>query len=507
VRRQQSASPSSTLGYAVRGGRARDDATGVLAAARDVPTGNATHGPRKFYWHEVRHRPVMSRAESGSAATSRRDSPRAARKGARAFAPDPDNMRDRLGSLGLLLIGWVACGCASDGADPGEAMSLADGGTSGSAAAAGGQSAAVGGALPVSSAGAGATPSSSGASNAGAPSGAGGAAAAGGPASSGGAASAGASANGGKSSSTDPGTAGDGEIDVGPSYTASPDGKLKAGAAAGFSVSFTLTSAQSSIFKGDDFTPPLTFSRQIKVFVPQQYVDGTESPFMVSSDGFYGGLQTVVQNLADDPSPDHRVPPLVIIGIQNGPDVHPNSERSLEYDTVSDRYFRFVTKEVIPAVLANGALKAKFPNFKLTSDPNGRGGYGCSSGGPAVMGLAWFGDFNRVFSFSGSLVALQKTTEHPDGAWEYPALITAAPLRPDLRVFLEVGENDNRYTEPESSHTNWVIANKNMAAALKAKGNHYRFVFAKGAGHCDNAARNQVMPEGLIWLWRGYTAK
>jgi enterochelin esterase-like enzyme len=312
---------------------------------------------------------------------------------------------------------------------------------------------------------------------------------------------------GGRTGSTDPGSVGDGDIVVGPTYMDSPDGKLKAGAPAGFSASFTLTSAMSNIFKGADFTPPLTFSRSIKVFVPAQYKDGTESPFMVSSDGFYGGLQTVVQNLADDPNPDHHVPPLVIIGIQNGPDVHPNSERSLEYDTVSDRYWQFVTKEVIPAVLANSALKAKFPNFKLTSDPNGRGGYGCSSGGPAVMGLAWFGDFNRVFSFSGSFVAIQQTTDHPDGAWEYTQMITAAPLRPDLRVFLEVGEHDNRYTEPESAHSNWVISNTNMAAALKAKGNHYRFVLAKGAGHCDDNARNQVMPEGLIWLWRGYTAK
>jgi len=317
----------------------------------------------------------------------------------------------------------------------------------------------------------------------------------------------GAAPAGGSTGSTDPGSVGDGDITVGPNYTADPDGRTKAGAPAGFSASFTLTSAQSKIFTGSDFTPPLTFSRQIKVFIPQQYVDGTESPFMVSSDGFYGGLQSVVQNMADDPNPDHHVPPLVIIGIQNGPDVHPNSERSLEYDTVSDRYWRFVTTEVIPAVLSNAAVKAKFPNFKLTSDPNGRGGYGCSSGGPAVMGLAWFGDFNRVFSFSGSLVAIQKTTDHPDGAWEYAQMITDAPFRPDLRVFLEVGEHDNRYTEPEANHDNWVISNRNVAAALKAKGNHYRFVYALGAGHCDDNARNQVMPQGLIWLWRGYKAK
>jgi iron(III)-enterobactin esterase len=306
---------------------------------------------------------------------------------------------------------------------------------------------------------------------------------------------------------TDPGSVGDGDFTVGPAFVPSPDLTLKAGAPAGFTASFTLTSAMSKIFVGTDFTPPLTFSRQIKIFVPSQYVDGTESPFMVSSDGFYQGLQTVVQNLADDPNPDHHVPPLAIIGIQNGPDVHPNSERSLEYDTVSDRYWRFVTQEVIPAVLANTELRAKFPNFKLTSNPDGRGGYGCSSGGPAVMGLAWFGDFNRVFSFSGSFVALQMTTDHPFGAWEYTGMISSTPARPSLRVFLEVGQNDHGAGTPDSTHTDWVTSNTNMAAALKANGNHYRFILANGAGHCDNNARNDVMPAGLIWLWRGYQAK
>jgi iron(III)-enterobactin esterase len=361
------------------------------------------------------------------------------------------------------------------------------------AIASGGASPAAAGAIGV--AGAQASPG-------GAPSGTGGA----GP--SGGASSGGAAPTAGRAGSTsgDVGTAGDGEIDVGPTYVSSPDLRLKAGAPAGFTVSFNLTSAMSKVFDGTDFTPALTFTRQIRVFVPQQYVDGTESPFMVSSDGFYAGLQTVVQNLADDPTPTHHVPPLVIIGIQNGPDVHPDSERSLEYDTVSDRYWRFVTTEVIPAALANTALRAKFPNFKLTSDPNGRGGYGCSSGGPAVMGLAWFGDFNRVLSFSGSYTALQPTTAHPNGAWEYAQMITAAPLRPDLRIFLEVGQNDNGSTTPDSGHRNWVTSNRSIAAALMAKGNHYRFIFAQGAGHCDNNARNQVMPEGLIWLWRGYKA-
>jgi enterochelin esterase family protein len=424
-------------------------------------------------------------------------------------------MSQLLPSRGLLFTGlcllMITCACSSSDSDPDGASPAAGGAASaGRPGTVGGGTGISGGAGPSNGGSSPASAGSDSASNGGA---AGAKAAAGAAGSSAGAGSggtdmtsagaAGTLGGAGKPGSTDPGAEGDGDIVVGPTYSASPDGKLKAGAPAGFSVAFDLGSAVSKIFTGADYN--LSFKRQIKVWVPSQYVNGTEAPFMVSSDGFYGGLQTVVQNLAGDPDPKHRVPPLVIIGIQNGPNDSP-SERSLEYDTVSDRYSKFVNEEVVALATSNAALRAKYPNFKLTSDPNGRGGYGCSSGGPAVMGLAWFGGFNRVFSFSGSFVALRPNTEHPLGAWEYPSMIAAAPLRPDLRVFLEVGEDDNGAGSAESTHRSWPLANKNLAAALKAKGNHYRYIFAKGAGHCDDGARNQVMPEGLLWLWRGYTA-
>jgi iron(III)-enterobactin esterase len=308
----------------------------------------------------------------------------------------------------------------------------------------------------------------------------------------------------------DPGSEGDGDFTVGPNYTRSPDLAMKD--VPGSRVfGFTLASGDSKIFTGTDaeLNPPMAFTRSIRVSIPSQYVDGAEAPFMVTSDGFYGGIQTAVDNLVGDPDPQRRVPPLVVIGVQNGP--LPNNERSVEYDTVSDRYWRFITSEVIPAVLGNAQLRAAYPNFKLTSNPDGRGAYGCSSGGPAAFGMGWFGDFTRLLIFSGSFTDLQKTDAatdalHPLGAWEYPSMIAAAPLTP-LRVFLEVGENDNGSTTAEATHRNWVIANRNMAAALKEKGNHYRFVYATGAGHCDDNPRNQVMPEGLIWLWRGYQAQ
>jgi len=43
-----------------------------------------------------------------------------------------------------------------------------------------------------------------------------------------------------------------------------------------------------------------------------------------------------------------------------------------------------------------------------------------------------------------------------------------------------------------------------MAAALAARGYHYRFVFAAGAGHIDSGVLRQNLPETLAWLWQGY---
>jgi hypothetical protein len=49
-----------------------------------------------------------------------------------------------------------------------------------------------------------------------------------------------------------------------------------------------------------------------------------------------------------------------------------------------------------------------------------------------------------------------------------------------------------------------VLANERMAAALAAKGYRYQFVFARDAGHCDRAVKQQTLPAALEWLWRGY---
>ena len=71
-------------------------------------------------------------------------------------------------------------------------------------------------------------------------------------------------------------------------------------------------------------------------------------------------------------------------------------------------------------------------------------------------------------------------------------------------MWLEVSENDLGSKRNEASLHNWVMANQRMAAALKAKGYRYRYVFAKAAGHTDAKVTRQTLPEALEWLWQGY---
>ena len=182
----------------------------------------------------------------------------------------------------------------------------------------------------------------------------------------------------------------------------------------------------------------------------------------------------------------------------------PGSERGLEYDTVSDKYTTFIESEVLTRVERDYKVT-------LTKDPEGRGTMGGSSGAACAFTMAWFHPelYRRVLSYSGTFVN-QENPRNPEisrGAWEYHATLVPNSAVKPIRVWMHVGENDNGSTSDEASLHNWVLANRHMASALKAKGYSYRFVFAEGSGHTDPAVINQTLPGALEWLWQGYGSK
>jgi iron(III)-enterobactin esterase len=310
----------------------------------------------------------------------------------------------------------------------------------------------------------------------------------------------------------DPGNEGDGDITHGPTFVNSPDFVTK-NVPHGRVFNFTMNSADSKIYTGMDTTlnpeNRHAYTRSVSVYIPMQYVDGAEAPFMIVQDG--PGHLNNLKNPLDNLIADKRLPHIVGIFVNHGGGDGKGSERGLEYDTMSDRYTRFIETEVLPAVKNDAAIKAAYPNLLLTSNPEGRGSYGCSSGGAAALTMGWFHPelYRRIITYSGTFVDQQDDDDpneamYPLGAWEYHARLIESSDQKPLRIFLQVGENDLRSTDPESTHHNWVMANQRTAADLKAKNYHYRFVFSKGATHCSGPVAGETIPATLQWMWRGY---
>ncbi len=297
---------------------------------------------------------------------------------------------------------------------------------------------------------------------------------------------------------TDTATAGDVDSKVGPTYTNAPELLVKEGVAKGQVHEFTMNSEDSKIYPG--IKGP--YKRKVIVYVPAQYVPGTAAPFIIAQDGL--GYKGTLLPILDNMIAEHRLPAMIAILINSGGGDGQGSERGLEYDTVSDQYANFVETEVLPKI-------AKDYQLKFTQDPEGRATMGGSSGGAAAFTMAWFRPdlYHRVLTYSGTYVNQQspfnKETLH--GAWEYHDHLIAKSEPKPLRIWLEVSENDNGAKKSEESYHNWVLANQRMAAVLKAKGYHYRYVFAEAAGHTDGKVTRQTLPEALLWLWNGYPLK
>jgi enterochelin esterase-like enzyme len=316
----------------------------------------------------------------------------------------------------------------------------------------------------------------------------------------------------------DPGPEGDGDYEVASNAPNQPE-LSDQGAPKGRTFRFTMPLGESELFDGQDPTldpsKPVNQNRGISVYVPARYEDGTPAPVLViqDGDGPLGMVSNALDNLTASDDPERTLPAFVAVAVQNGGNDAQGSERGLEYDTMSDRYARFIDEEVLPAVEADSDLRAAYPNFAFTKDPSGRGALGCSSGGAAAFTMAWFRPdlFARVVAYSTTLVDQQnhdapEAAIYPHGAWDYHSeleLIANAEKKP-LRVFLNVNENDLRANDPESTFHNWVMANTRTAAALAAKGYHYRYVYGLGAGHCDLGVQQRTLADALIWVWRGY---
>lgn len=294
----------------------------------------------------------------------------------------------------------------------------------------------------------------------------------------------------------------DGDYTIGPDYTDAPELTPRADVPKGTVHTFTMESKDSKFYPGISKDKPgqmVPYTRKVAVYIPPGYTPGTPAPFIICQDANHQKeLPTILDNMIHD----RRLPAMVAIFITSGGGDGKASERGLEYDAVSGKYSDFVEAEVLPRI-------SKDYDVTFTKDPDGRATLGCSSGAACAFTMAWFHPerYHRVLSYSGTYVAQEypDNPASPHGAWEYHEhFIPNSPRKP-IRIWMEVGENDLRASDPESTYHNWVMANQRMAAALKAKGYHYQFFFAKGAKHCDGRMKRQTLPAAMEWLWKDYS--
>ena len=227
-------------------------------------------------------------------------------------------------------------------------------------------------------------------------------------------------------------------------------------------------------------------------YVPAQWDRATPLPVQIFGDGEgYVNRMNPKRTVEaiDNLTAQKRIPLMVNVFISPGT-ANGRQMRSVEYDTVSDTYTRYLLEEVLPEI---------GKSVKLREDAYSRAIIGQSSGGIAAFNAAYLkpDQFSRVISWIGSYAALQISADHPVGGAEYPARVRREPTR-NIRVWLQDGAEDQENPTAGS----WPLSNIALANSLKIKRYDYHFSF--GVGTHNQIGGNAELPDSLPWLWRDY---
>lgn len=226
------------------------------------------------------------------------------------------------------------------------------------------------------------------------------------------------------------------------------------------------------------------------IYVPAQYKAENPACVMVFQDG--GGYVGYTPRVLDNLIAKGDMPATIGVFINPGAFSDGRSNRSFEYDTLSDQYVRMLLEEILPEVEKT---------YNLRRDANSRAIAGISSGGICAFTAAWErpDSFSKVLSWVGSFTGIAARLDahgrlaRPGGN-NYPVLIRKTPKK-NIRVFLQDGENDL-----DNEHGSWPLANHEMARSLAHEGYDYKFVMGEGFHSADHG--RAIMPESLRWLWR-----
>jgi enterochelin esterase family protein len=233
--------------------------------------------------------------------------------------------------------------------------------------------------------------------------------------------------------------------------------------------------------------------RDYWVYVPKRYDAAKPACVFVCQDGISYSAPTVFDNLIHK----QEMPVTIGIFIQPG-DIPlkegeaprkrrdgrpaPRRNRSVEYDSLGDKYATFIIDEILPEV---------GKKYNLTQDPEGRCIAGSSSGGICAFTVCWERPdaFRKCFTTVGSFTNIR-------GGNKYPEIVRDSPKKP-IRMFQQDGANDivNQFGS-------WPAANLAMASALVEKQYDHKLVWGEGVHSSRHGTA--IFPDAMRWIWRDY---
>ncbi len=234
------------------------------------------------------------------------------------------------------------------------------------------------------------------------------------------------------------------------------------------------------------------------IYAPAQYQASAPAAVMFWTDGevhLNRDTGSRAQNVWDNLTHEKKIP--VMIQVLVSPGVKDGRRwRSIQYDSVDDRFARYVLEEILPEVAKT---------YNLRTDGYSRAIAGDSSGAICALNAAWWKpeEFHRVLLRIGSFTSIQwqrgeDGLTKKDGGQSFPFMIRKSPKK-NIRVWLQDGFNDL-----ENDHGSWPAANLALVNSLKLK--EYDFKASWGNGSHSRNGGNVELAEELIWLWREYDA-
>jgi enterochelin esterase family protein len=266
------------------------------------------------------------------------------------------------------------------------------------------------------------------------------------------------------------------------SYELGPDSQRQAGVPQGEIIQ--LRFEESEIYRNTE--------RDWWIYVPDQYDGQTPAALMVFQDGAgyvneTGPIRVPV--VFDNLIHKGEMPVTIGVFVNPGHFIGDNIEgparnRSLEYDSMTDVYSRFLLEEIIPEVQKN---------YRITNNQEGWAIGGLSSGGICAFTVAWQrpDKFSKVVSHVGSFTNIR-------GGHLYSDLVRQSALKP-IRVFLQDGSNDLNLRPG-----NWWLANQQLADSLDFAGYDYMTAWGDGGHNFEHGGA--IFPDTMRWLWRNYNS-